>query len=152
MAKGKKTGGRNFQKGVQTFFSKLTEEEKLLRKLSRESFKNIIARNCLLTTTELQEKIITQQDSLPAVEIMVINILLSAIYSKDEKKMEALMLRCIGKSRDIVHEKKSITVTILDSKGKEITNDKLEELDTGNLKLIVDAMLKGDSQDGESGD
>lgn len=152
MAKGKKTGGRNFQKGVQNYFSQLTDEDKALRKLSRESFKTIVARNFMKTLAELEE-IVDENDrnsTVPAGELLVINVLISAIKTKDEKKMEALLLRSIGKTREVVSEDRRVTIKITDQHGQEITMNQMEKMDNQSLKQIVDSMLKVESVGSEN--
>lgn len=146
MAKGRKTGGRNFQKGVQTYFGKLTEEDKELRKMSRDLAKNVIARNALTTLPELEYKLKNEIEEIPCLELLVMRCLQKAIKDQDFYKLDWFWKTWFGPHSERRVEEKKITIKLEDQNGNQIETNNLDKFSNKALKQIVDGMLIQDEQ------
>lgn len=141
MTKGRKTGGRNFQKGVQTYFSKLSEEDKQLRAMTRTLGKTVIARNALLNYKELKEKLKNDYDDLTCIELLVCRCLQKAIDESDTIKLDWFFKTWFGKDKEKIQEEKRITIKIEDQNGNAIGTQDLKNCSTEALKAIVEGIL-----------
>jgi len=117
--KGKKTGGRDFQKGHKAFTNPLTEEAMELRKMSLEDF--IRAAREILHMTPEQAKVLAEDKQTPYFK----RIILKVICKGDFKEINMLMERLFGKPKEIIEATTNNTHTITSDDRKQIINDLL---------------------------
>lgn len=98
MALGRKTGGRNFQKGQVSNPNGaigMPKEVREARKLTQNEFVKIACNLIKSTRNELQEVLDNQETT--ALELMIGNIIVKAIDDKDHQRAEFLLNRIIGR-------------------------------------------------------
>lgn len=98
MAKGRKTGGRNFVKGVVTNPTgpkPLPTDIKESRKLTQVEFERLVNKYLYGDKNELQKA--TADPKTPLIELMIGSILHKGIIQGDERRLEFLLSRLIGK-------------------------------------------------------
>jgi len=98
MAKGKKTGGRNFVAGMSGNphgRPPQTEATRDLRSANRARFEETLTSLIFLTIREVQERI--ENESVTALEAMIGRVILSAAGNGDHRRLEFLLNRLIGK-------------------------------------------------------
>jgi hypothetical protein len=144
MTRGRKTGGRNFQKGVQTYFSKLSEEDKELRKMTRGHAKTVIARNALMTLPELETKLHDEIESTPCIELLVMKCLQKAIKESDTIKLDWFFKNWFGNLKENKYEERKVVVRIEDQSGNSLDLKDMSKLDNTTLRQVVDAMVSED--------
>lgn len=97
MAKGKKTGGKNFEPGHS--FSKgrpkLPDEFKAAMLLSKDKLKNLISKYIFMTPVELMA-LGEDQQNIKAIDLIIIQFIGQALKG-DHYKAEWLIQRSIGK-------------------------------------------------------
>lgn len=99
MAKGKKTGGKDFTKGdLRAGRPRTSDEHKLLRKLTRAEMEATLNRYILLPIDKLQSVI--EDRTLPVLDHWVCRILLMGIKEGDDKRLTFMFDRLIGKVKD----------------------------------------------------
>ncbi len=100
MAKGTKTGGRDFQNGNPggPGRPKVPEEMKSARKLNRLEFERILNKYIHLNRLEINEVI--KSAELPMIEMIVAKILAFAFNEGDQKRTEFVLDRLIGRVKD----------------------------------------------------
>lgn len=108
MALGKKTGGRDIQKG-QVLNPKgrprLPEYLKKARKMNKALFQEILQKYMSCNITQLKKHLDDSQraeSKITALEVVVIKVLYEAMKKGDEKKLDFLLTRLIGKVKDEV--------------------------------------------------
>jgi len=95
---GRKTGGRNFQKGQISNprgAVGMPKEVREARKLSQNEFVKIACNLIKSTRSELQD--VLDNDETTALELMIGNIIVKAIDDKDHQRAEFLLNRIIGR-------------------------------------------------------
>jgi hypothetical protein len=98
MAKGRKTGGRNWQKGETgnpKGAPKTPEDVKALRKLNGPEFDRVANKYLFLTKAEIVK--IVNDPTTPSLELIVASVIHKAIIEGDAKRLEYLLMRVIGK-------------------------------------------------------
>lgn len=103
MAKGKKTGGNDIKKGeVRNPAGRPPTPEYLKagKKITKLKFQEILHKYCNHSLEEL--KLVFSRKTTPALDLVVIKILIEAIRKGDEKKLGFLLDRIIGKVKDEV--------------------------------------------------
>ncbi len=128
MAKGKKTGGRNFEKGhsrnkgIET----LTSEDKAAREITRVVFRRIIEKYLDFNLSQLQDTL--KDPKTTALDLIVVKIMAMSINSGDQHRMEFLLNHLLGKLPDkldlsnpdgTLNAGKHNVVMVLPSNGKE---------------------------------
>lgn len=124
MAKGKKTGGKDFAPGVSgnpNGRPPVPADIRAARDLNRVEFDALTNTLLRLNTNELDE--LLDDKTTPALTIMIARIVRSAMWSSDPKRLIFLMNRMIGRPQ-LEQDPKDILVT---RKGPEDLSD--EELD-----------------------
>lgn len=97
MAKGKKTGGRNFKKGQSgnpNGPAPLSPEARAFKNLTREGFETIA--NKYLSATRDEIRAALQDPSMKAIELAVISVINQAIKGEG-RMLDLLLTRLIGK-------------------------------------------------------
>jgi hypothetical protein len=101
MARGKKTGGRNFPKGKSgnpTGRPKLPQEIKDLKKLTAQEFITRITKFLYLTKDELKAGINSGQ--IDVLDLCIRNALIKCAEKGDYWTLDKMMERLIGKARE----------------------------------------------------
>lgn len=98
MAKGKKTGGRDFQPGHKYGKGqpRLSPEIKAARKMNRIEFDRILNKYIYMTAPEINEVIRSKQ--IPILEMVVAKVLAKAFNDGDHRRIEFILDRIIGKA------------------------------------------------------
>ena len=101
MARGRKTGGRDFKKG-QSGNPKgrppMPEDLRQIKKLSPALIRNIIAKLSRMSRIELEKHI--KQSTTPMLEATIGNVYHKALVNGDYMRMNFLLDRTIGKVKD----------------------------------------------------
>lgn len=125
MAKGKKTGGRDFEPGESGNPSgrpNLPEEIKQGRKLNNLELEYILTKYLRCSSAFLMEA--SRDVTLPALDQIAIRIILKAIESGDHFRMNFILERLVGKApdRSLEGEATSVLTTFVEiiRKAKEI--------------------------------
>lgn len=130
MAKGRKTGGRDFVPGKPGGPGRppLPPEVKEARRLTKTEFERIA--NRYLWTTEAGLEASAMDPETPAMERLIISILLTAIKAGDHAKAEWLAMRLLGKVQDKVEvsQPKPFVINRLDG-SQMVLGAKLEKED-----------------------
>lgn len=97
MAKGKKTGGKNFEKGNKHSLGrpKLPEELRGVALLSKDHLKRTIFKYLDMSPIQLQD-IYKEVNTIKAVDLIIIKFIFEALKG-DHYKAEWLMVRSIGR-------------------------------------------------------
>lgn len=102
MAKGKKTGGRDFKPGNKAAVGhgrpRLTPEMKKVAKLTQSELEFII--NSFLTMTREEIQKFAKDPKAPILHVIIASILARAATTSDHNKLEAMLIRLIGKMPD----------------------------------------------------
>lgn len=106
MAKGKKTGGRNFQKGVSgnpKGRPPLPKELNEALRMTRKEFTELLVKYLAYSLEDLKK---TQKaKETKALDRIVIAVIVNAIAKGDDRRLDFLMNRIIGKVKDVIeHE------------------------------------------------
>lgn len=100
MAKGKKTGGKDFKKGQKGNPGGFTKEQAKAKHLTREILKDLL--NVLLTATHEDMQLILEKPDTTALTMMVVKGYMNAIETGDWKQIELVFSRLVGKVKDEV--------------------------------------------------
>lgn len=114
MARGKKSGGRNFEKGNPGGPGQppLPPDVKKARKLNAAEFTRVATEYLYFTKDELKKK--ATDPATPIIELLVGSIVAKAVEHGDSTRLEMLLNRLIGKVTDkIKHELPKATVVQL---------------------------------------
>ena len=95
MAKGKKTGGRNFEKGHKPVTCKLPKDIREAKELTQKEFVRITCNLIRSTRTELTH--VLEDPKTSALELMIGGIISKAIFDCDHQRAEFLLNRIIGR-------------------------------------------------------
>jgi len=115
MAKGKKTGGRDFVKGQVTNPNgrpKLPEHLKKARRMNKGKYEEILNKYMFLTKAELT--IAVHDEETPMLEIYVIKCLLSGMGKGDYGTLDKMLDRLIGKVKEHIEHSGSLHGSIVD--------------------------------------
>ena len=134
MAKGRKTGGRNWkpgQSGNPKGRMPIPEDLRQIQKFSRTVIELILNKYMQTPTIELK-RMLDNPDKIPAMELMVIQVLVKGIEKGDERRLGFLFDRVIGKPKEVIkHETDGSTsaasVIILPSNGRELSEGEENE-------------------------
>lgn len=103
MAKGKKTGGRDFlpgQSGNPNGQPKVPQEIKDARQLTKLELERLLNKYMVMTKDEVQEAL--KNPATPALELMIGSIVAKAVSGGDDKRLNFLLERMIGKVKEKV--------------------------------------------------
>ena len=103
MAKGKKTGGRDIKKGERLNPNgrpRMPEYMKAAKKLNKIKFEEILNKYINCTIDDLQMHL--KDKNTPALDLIVIKVLLEGIKRGDEKRLGFVLDRLIGKVKDSI--------------------------------------------------
>lgn len=111
MAKGKKTGGRNFEPGIcpnPNGRPPITPEVKALRGLTHEHIKDVMD---LLVDQEFEKlREMAKDTSLPALKLLYIRAVLRAVETGDLANIEIVLNRVLGKPKERIEHSGAITL------------------------------------------
>lgn len=129
MTKGRKTGGKDFEPGNPGGPGQPTipPELKAARRLNKVEFELIANKYVFATKAELEAA--QTSPSTPAMEMLLVNIMLSGIFDGDQAKAEFFLNRLIGKVKDEVEVTvvKPFIITRLNGDQIEMGSTKIEE-------------------------
>jgi regulator of sigma D len=101
MAKGKKTGGRDFVKG-QVANPKgrtpIPEELKKIRKMNRDRLELVVSKYLNMNLIELNQ--VVKDPNTTALDHMICQIIIKSMATGDHARFNALMDRVVGKVKD----------------------------------------------------
>lgn len=123
MAKGEKTGGKNFKKGHAPMGGRpsLTEEQKEFKKLTTKQYINLLNKYLGLSFKELTELEKTK-DKLTILEGYILNCFIVGTKKGDYKTLELMLNRLIGKPVQKIEFDGDITVE------NELSNKEFREI------------------------
>ena len=101
MAKGKKTGGKDFepgQSGNPSGRPKLPLDLQQARKLNSSEFERLLNKFLYLTKNEILK--ICQDERTPIIEILIGSIVIKAIENGDQTRLAFILERLLGKPKD----------------------------------------------------
>lgn len=127
MTKGRKTGGRDIVKGQVLNPSgrpKLPEYIKEARKMTQVKFADILYKHINSTKIELEK--IMNDPKTPALDLIVVMVLAEAVKTGDEKKLNFILDRTIGKVKEVREHHHNITGAVFDL--KKLNTTELETL------------------------
>ncbi len=104
MAKGKKTGGKDIQPGEiknPAGRPKTPEYLKKARKMNKIMFEAILQKYIYCTRAELITAY--KAPDTPAIDLCVISVLKESATRGDQKRLEFILDRLIGKVKDVMH-------------------------------------------------
>lgn len=106
MAKGTKTGGRDFEPGVSgnpNGRPPLPADLKATRDLDQAEFERLARGLMRLSRRELNE--LLKDEDAPAQVVMIARIVRSGMWSSDQKRLDFLMTRLVGRPKTYEPEK-----------------------------------------------
>ena len=127
MTKGRKTGGRDIIKGQvlnPNGRPKVPEHIKEARKMTQIKFADILYKHINSTHGELQDMM--DNPETPALDMIVVKVLAEAIKHGDEKRLNFILDRTIGKVKEVREHHHNITGAIFDL--KKLTAKELETM------------------------
>jgi hypothetical protein len=95
MAKGKKTGGRDFQSGHNIGRPRLSEDIKQVRKLTKTTFTEMTNELLYMTSDELRSRLGSQET--PVLELLIGSAIKSAISTGNINKIQVILDRLVDK-------------------------------------------------------
>lgn len=99
MAKGKKTGGKDFVPGdPRAGRPPMPAALRAGRRLNRTEFEELVNKYLWMSTTELE--LATEDKSLPAIEAYFANVVKVGTLTGDHSRMEFILQRLLGKVKD----------------------------------------------------
>lgn len=101
MARGKKTGGRNFRAGKSgnpNGRPKVPEDLKKSRAINKINFEEVLNRYAFMTAPDINTSL--QSKELPIIEMVVAKILAKAFNEGDPRRADFILDRLIGKASD----------------------------------------------------
>lgn len=126
MARGRKTGGKNFVKGQSgnpDGRPTLPPEVKAARQMNGPMFELLINKYMGLPVDQLQ--VIAKDQSTPAIDLVVIKLLVMSIQHGDINRLKLLLEYTIGKVPDKLNVNAEVT-------NKTLYQQVLEEIENGN--------------------
>jgi hypothetical protein len=120
VARGKKTGGKDFYKGQPGGPGRppLPEDIKKARELNKDELTRVLNDFIYLSKGEIEEKILNS--STPMLELLVASILKKGIDFGDHMRLSFLLDRLVGKVKEVVeHEGEGFRVIVEDYTGKK---------------------------------
>lgn len=120
MAKGGKTGGRDFQPGNKLGKGRppIPEDVREIRKISADTVKRLISRYVDMTAAEL--KVAAESDETPMLEKMIASVIAKALDAGDYTRIDFLLNRLIGKVTEKVEVKLPEPFIVRKRDGEEI--------------------------------
>lgn len=120
MAKGIKTGGRDFKKGESGNPKgppKVPEDIREARKLNQITFERIANKYLFSNKSEITKS--SSDPNTPVIELMISSIIHKAVVEGDERRLEFLLSRLVGKTGVFIDTSKGFTITVNDYTVKE---------------------------------
>jgi hypothetical protein len=108
MAKGKKTGGRDFVKGTTPNPKgrpKIPEELKKIRKMNRDRLEIIVSKYLAMNFIDLNQ--VVKDPNTSALDHMIVQIIIKSITTGDHARFNAIMDRVVGKVKDQIEHSAS---------------------------------------------
>lgn len=135
MAKGFKTGGRNIKKGQvlnPNGRPRVPEYVKSARKLTQVKFAEVLYKYINATFEDLKEVI--ENPKTPSLDLIVVKVLTEAIKHGDEKRLNFILERMIGKVKEVrEHHHRGISTAV-----------NLKKLDDDQLRQLAEIVKKGE--------
>lgn len=103
----------------------LTEEEQRIKKLSTVKLKLIIHKYLQKTVAQLKK--ISQNPKTPAIDMMVISVIIKAISTGDHMRIQWFLERIFGKLHDSA-KPVSVSVHVREEQLEKLTDQEIEEL------------------------
>lgn len=140
--KKKRIIGRPFEKGNKFGKGrpKLTDEDKELRKLSREKFKTIVLNYLDLTSREIDQKV--KDKEMPALDAMIVSIMSKSIKTGDEKRLNWFLEQCFGKIKEV----KDINLAGSVDTSRQLDLSKLSDEEVDTVLSIMKRVAGGDPE------
>jgi hypothetical protein len=128
MAKGRKTGGRDFKKG-QSGNPKgptpVPQDIRAARKVTQIDFERIANQYLFAKKADLAKA--STDPETPIIELMITSIIHKAVVEGDERRLEFLLMRLLGKVKDEVKHtgipSAPATIVILPAKDRKSNAD-----------------------------
>lgn len=134
MARGKKSGGKDFTPGISgnpTGRMPLPPELKEVRRLNKTEFERIANKYLWSTIAQITEAMASPE--IPAFERVIVSILFKAIDEGDHAKAEWFAMRLLGKVTEKLEVKNPTPFIITRSSGAEVVlGAKIEEDDVAS--------------------
>lgn len=115
MAKGTKTGGRNFKKGVASNPGGFTKEQAKAKRITRDGIADLL--NVLQSATHEQMERILGNPETTALTMMVVKCYMNTIDTGDWKQFNLFLDRLVGKVKDEVEVGGTFTIKRFGGKG-----------------------------------
>lgn len=103
MARGKKTGGKDFARGghqpkKRGKPSSLPPDLKMANDLTKTNLRGLLNKYLWMTNAELQQTI--DEKTVPMIEIVIASIIAKAALSGDERRLDFILDRMVGKVKE----------------------------------------------------
>lgn len=98
MAKGRKTGGKNFQPGVVTNPKgrpRIPDDIRMANELTKNEFIRVVNKYLYLTKEQIQAEL--KNSETPALNLMIIGLISKAVSEGDQHRLNFLLDRLLGK-------------------------------------------------------
>lgn len=129
MAKGRKTGGRDFQPGHLALKGGgrplIPDDLKNVKKVTTEQAERLITR--LMEMNEVELKALCKDPATPAMHVIIGNIILKGMSGGDTQRMEFLFNRTIGRVLDKVQISTTTPFVIKKPDGSIVIGEKEED-------------------------
>jgi hypothetical protein len=124
VAKGRKTGGRDFKKGQSgnpSGAAPVPEDIKEARKLTNFEFERLANKYLFGTAADIEKA--SKDPNTPLIELLVGSVIHKGVLEGDERRLDFLLNRLVGKVKDEIKHTGSIasapaTVVILPAKDR----------------------------------
>jgi hypothetical protein len=103
VAKGRKTGGRNFQPGQSgnpKGAPNVPEDVKAIRRLTRSELDRLFNKFIFMTKTEIQRAVM--DPAAPSLELWISSVIHKGVVEGDDRRMNSVFDRLLGKVKDHV--------------------------------------------------
>lgn len=124
MARGRKTGGRNFQEGHGIGRPKLSNEVKAIRKLSTSTFIEVTNELVFMTYKELKKRM--KEPNVPVLELLVGKSIEKAISTGNINTIQSILDRLVDKNLIIEQPLESCMPIVNFICGSKPRNEKID--------------------------